>query len=42
MVYCVYLLESPGRGDANENIQNTSMLKKNKKDINIIPLVLAL
>ena len=31
MVYCVYLLESPRRGDSNENTQYTFMLKKIEK-----------
>ena len=28
MVYCVYTLESPQRGDSNENTQYTFILKK--------------
>ena len=31
MVYCVYSLESPHRGDSNESTQYTFMLKKIKK-----------
>ena len=31
MVYCVYSLESPHRGDSNENTQHTLMLNKIKK-----------
>ena len=31
MVYCVYSLESPHRGDSNENKQHTLMLKENLK-----------
>ena len=37
MVYCVYVLESPRRGDSNENVQYTSMSKKiEKKNILIM------
>ena len=35
----VYSLESPQRGNSNENTQHTFMLKKNRKDI---PIILAL
>ena len=31
IVYCVYSLESPQRGDSNENTQHTFMLKKTEK-----------
>ena len=31
MVYCVYSVESPYRGDSDENTQLTSMLKKSKR-----------
>ena len=41
MVYSVFSLESPHRGDSNENTQNTFMLKKIKK-IHIMPPDLAI
>ena len=41
MVYCVCSLESPRRGDSNENTQHTFILKEIdkeiKKDIPIMP-----
>ena len=38
MVLCVYSLESPHRGDSNENTQHTFMLKK----IENVPLLFVL
>ena len=37
MAYYVYSLESPRRGDSNENTQYTIMFKENLKDIRIMP-----
>ena len=42
MVHCVYSLESPRRGNSNENTQYTFMLKKIEKNIPIMPPDLAL
>ena len=42
MVYCVYSLESPHRGDSNENTQHTYLhVKENGKYIPIMPPDLA-
>ena len=34
MVYCVFSLESPHRGDSNENTQNITFTMKKKNNIN--------
>ena len=42
MLYCVHSLELPHRGNSNENTQHTFMLKKNGKDIPLMPPGMAL
>ena len=42
MVCCVYSLESPRRGDFNENTQHVFMLKKiDKKSIKNISIIIS-